>query len=124
MEVEMKDIYKDILSIWGAVIATILAIIQIAKAYRDKARIKVDADLIFRPVKEDEPIKGTRILVEDRGFREVLIRITAANHGKQPLQITGVILEEESTGNITQVLPEKLPAVLDPSTSLTIEIQK
>ena len=121
----MDPVYTDLLSIWGAVVATTLAIIQIVSRYRDKPNIKVSANLVLHTRNENEELKGTRVVVEDSGLvREVLLAVTAANHGKQPLQLTGVILEEESTGNVTQVLPERLPAVLDPLSSITVEIQK
>lgn len=121
----MDQIYTDILSVWGAVVATILAGIRIIEAYRNRPSIKVTANLAFRPVNKSEEIKGTRVFNEEHQFhQEVLLQVTAANHGNKPLQITGIVLEEEVTGYITQVRPNELPAVLDPKTAIDVKIQK
>lgn len=121
----MDPIYTFLLSVWGATVATTLAVIQIVKAYRDKPEIKVRASLGFRPTDESGTIKGTRMFDEKRGFYlEILLQVTAANYGNKPLQITGILFEEGSTGMVTQVHPEKLPVVLDPGTSVGVAIQK
>lgn len=121
----MDPIYTFLLSAWGATVATTLAIIQIIKAYRDKPEIRVKASLGFRPTDESGTIKGTRMFDEERGFhQEILLQITAANYGNKPLQIISIAFEEDSTGMVTQVHPEKLPVVLDPGSSISVAIQK
>ena len=111
-----------LLSIWGAGLATILGVIELVKYFRDKACIKVRANLSFRATNHSTDIKGTLVETE-HGPNEVLLSITAANHGRQALQITACLIEGVN-GNLHQVIPVGLPALLEPNTQVQVEIQK
>lgn len=99
-----------------------LGIIELLKHFRDKPRIVVTADLIFRATDSGANLKGT-LIETDHGPNEVLLAVTAANHGKQALQITACLVEE-MTGDLQQVIPPGLPALLEPRTQVQVEIQK
>jgi len=118
----MNDALQVVLALWGAVLATVLGIIEIIKHFRDKPRIVVSADLSFRAANKEANSKGT-LIETDHGPNEVLLAITAANHGKQALQITACLVEE-ANGNLQQVIPSGLPALLEPNTQVQVEIQK
>ena len=118
----MSDALQVVLALWGAVLSTVLAIIELLKHFRDKPRIVVSADLSFRAANKEADLKGT-LIETDHGPNEVLLAITAANHGKQALQITACLVEEMN-GNLQQVIPSGLPALLAPNTQVQAEIQK
>lgn len=113
---------SDVLALWGAMLATALGIMEFLKHLRDKPRIVVTADLSFRTTNKESDMKGT--LVETKhGPNEILLAVAAANHGKQALQVTACLIEE-SNGNLQQVIPPGLPALLEPNTRVQVEIQK
>jgi len=53
-----------------------------------------------------------------------LLNVNIANIGRKSVQIISIIIEGEKTKNITQVIPDNLPIILEPSTSIQLEIQK
>ncbi|MCK4571043.1 hypothetical protein KAT84_03735 [Candidatus Bipolaricaulota bacterium] len=118
----MSDSLQVVLALWGAILATALGIIELLKHFRDKPRILVSADLSFRAATKEADAKGT-LIETDHGLNEVLLALTAANHGKQPIQITACLVEE-ANGNLQQVIPPGLPALLEPNTQVRVEIQK
>jgi hypothetical protein len=88
----VSDALEVAVALWGAILATALGILEILKHFRDKPRVVVSADLSFRATNKDTDSKGTMIET-DHGTQEVLLAITAANHGKQALQITECLVE-------------------------------
>jgi hypothetical protein len=118
----MSDAVQIGLAVWGALLATVLGIIELVKHFRDRPRIVVGANLSFRTINEEAESKGTLIETE-HGPNEVLVAFTAANHGKQALQITACLVEH-ANGNLNQVIPAGLPALLEPNTQIQVEIQK
>jgi hypothetical protein len=120
----MKLSIELILAIWGAVLATVLAVINIIKEYRQRPKLSVDAKLISRPCGEDEDTHGVKIKVE-RGLHiiseEVLVEFTVRNSGLQSIQVNAVYVETET--NIAQIIPSSFPVVLQPNTSVTASVQ-
>jgi len=51
------------LGIWGAVVSTAIAILQIFKAIREKPQITIDADTIHIPSSESESTHGVLVQV-------------------------------------------------------------
>jgi hypothetical protein len=99
----MNETLQALLGLWGASLATALWIIQLIKHFMDKPRILVNADLSFRSTDREADIKGT--LVEtDHGPNEILLSVTAANHGRRALQITACLIEYVN-GSLQQVIP-------------------
>ncbi|UOQ74510.1 hypothetical protein [Hymenobacter cellulosilyticus] len=114
---------KFLISIWGASIATILAAIKVVEFLRERISIKIKANLIFAPSNTEGKSKGTLIQVEGRGAQEVLLSVSIVNTGRRPIQITAIVVEENS-GSSIQIIPQELPAVLAPLTSVVTTIQK
>ncbi len=118
----MSETVALILSIWGAALATALAAVQIWKHVRDRPDIRVEAQLSFLPIDVDADSKGTKIETK-HGPQEVLLTVNVVNQGLRPLQITACVVRE-SNGNVTQVVPDQLPVVLEPNTRVQCHIQK
>jgi hypothetical protein len=120
----MDTIYKDILVFWGAALSTLLGAAQLVKYYKDKPRISVDADLIFNACGENDEVKGTKIDLGEKGWNEILLWIKVVNAGAKAIQISAVLIEDGQSGSLTQITGDKLPAVLEPLTSIDFDIQK
>ncbi len=118
----MDGTIGTVLAIWGALLSTVLGVVELLKHLGDRARILVEADLSFRPTEPEAATKGTRVQTK-HGWQEVLLSIRMANRGRRPMQITACVVEENN-GHMTQVIPDQMPVVLDPNTSLQVEIQK
>lgn len=124
VDTSMDPSIQLILAIWGAVLSTVLAIMNVAKEYRQRPKILIDATMSFRPCSEDEDTHGVKVKVQrghDVLLEEALVEFTVRNAGLQPIQISAVYVKVEST--ITQVVPSGLPVVLQPNTSVTVKIQ-
>lgn len=120
----MDTIYKDILAFWGAALSTLLGAAQLIKHYKDKPKISVDADLIFKTCSQDDEVKGTKIDLGEKGWNEIILLVKVVNSGAKALQISAIIVEDGQSGSLTQITGDKLPAVLEPLTSIDLEIQK
>ena len=110
-----------VLAAWGAVVATTVAIFEIAKEYRQRPKIKVDASMLFRSCGEDEETHGVKIKDPNWGADETIVTVTIRNFGLQPIQICAVYVETET--DITQVIPTGFPVILQPKTSVTTNVQ-
>lgn len=119
-----SELLSSSLSLWGAFISTILGIIRLIEFFRNKIKILVRAQLVFNPINEDEECKGTKVNIERAGLKEILLEVEVINSGRRAIQITSIVIEDNLTTNVTQVLPEKFPVLLDPLTSVKVEIQK
>jgi hypothetical protein len=118
-----EDTLKFLISSWGAVLATILAAIKVVEFFRERIKVVVKANLIFSAKNETDEFKGTKIEVQGKGFQEILLNVTIINTGRRAVQIVAIGIEEEK-GGVFQVIPNELPAVLAPLTSVTATIQK
>jgi len=117
-----NELIKILISYWGAFLATTLATIKLIEFFRDKARIKVDASLIFRSIDDDEECKGTKVATLEEGYKEILLRISVVNSGRRSIQITSIIVE--TPGDTFQVIPDNFPVILQSLTSIETAIQK
>jgi hypothetical protein len=120
------------IAIYGAALATLIAIVQGVNALRRRVRIGVDTELTFASMNETEreSAHGTPVLIDRNGhpgWQEVLLVLTVKNEGGVPIQVVAVVIESLSPGgqlSISQFAPNGLPHVLDPGTRIQIAIQK
>lgn len=113
-----------ILAVWGAVLATVLAIRQVLSWWNERPQLLVEAHLIRTPLSDtaDSPDPRRLPVTNDKGLREgISIGFSIANGGNRSLQIVGLIFESPALQ--LQVLPERLPAVLEPRTRVDLVIQ-
>ncbi|MDH6198521.1 hypothetical protein M2272_005180 [Mycobacterium frederiksbergense] len=118
--------------LWGGVVSTSLAVLQFVKWRRERPRLIVNASLVYHPASRDEdPGEGfgtPLALQQDRDitYSRVVVKLDIANHGEQALQVVGVIIESSNsvTANANQVVPDGLPAVIEPRSSVVVELQK
>jgi hypothetical protein len=113
-----------LLSLYGALLSTTLAVLSIAKFLRERPRISVDAELINTTALEGDDTHG--VLVQVRRGHDVLweeadVEIRVRNAGDKACQITDVFVETATT--IRQVRPEGLPVFLDPNSSCSVRVQ-
>lgn len=94
--------------------------------------LKVDVSLLYRTSGRDKThrtTKGTPIQVRrgrDVQDEEVTLSMTVANAGERAVQVSAVVLEAVAgtSLNIRHITTEPLPAILEPYTSIDLEIQK
>lgn len=114
-----------ILASWGAFVSTSLAILQVIKFFKERPRLRVSASLSFATCGEDkEDTYGVKVMVKrgsDLLCEEALVSFTVRNFGLQSLQISSIYVE--TFKSITQIIPENLPVILQPNTSITVNIQ-
>jgi hypothetical protein len=60
----MKLSIELILAVRGDVVATLLAIFEIVKEYRQRPKIKVAARMLFRSCSEEEDAHGVKVKVQ------------------------------------------------------------
>ena len=118
----MSDVLQVVLALWGAILATVLGIIELLKHLRDKLRIVATADLSCIARGKEADSKGA-LFETNHGPNELLLAITAANHGKQAFHITACLFDEMN-GNLQHMIPSGLLALLKPSTQVQVEIQR
>jgi len=117
-----EDTLVHVASLWGAVLATILAIFQIKNFLRDKAKIKILAEMTFQSVNESQPEYGTRQNTP-HGIQEMAVSFVISNHGRRAIQIVSIFIEGRQ-GQLNQVESKNLPAVLEAERQITTTIQK
>lgn len=121
-----------VIAIYGAALASLIAIVQAVAALRRRVRIGVSAELTFAALdeKDRESTHGTPIRIDrsgDVGWQEALLALTVRNEGGVPVQIVAVVIESLAPNGqliISQFAPGGLPHVLDPGTRIRIAIQK
>jgi len=117
---------------YGAVLATLIAVVQGVSVVRKRVRLGVDVSLVYEPLGEDGRAEahGTPVQVSQDGsvsWHEVSIRFVVRNMGGVPVQVVAVVMEsykEDGALNISQFSPAPLPHVLDPVTRTEIVMQK
>ena len=120
------------IGLWGGVVSTGLAIIRFTEWRLDRPRLVVDSRLIFDgpgPEDGDGVQLGTPVTVQlerDTVDRLAHVGVTIANHGNNTIQVAAVVVEflAKDAVSVFNILPDPLPAVIDPRTSLTLQIQK
>ncbi|MFF2051155.1 hypothetical protein ACFVU2_06085 [Leifsonia sp. NPDC058194] len=121
-----------IIAVYGAVLATAIAVAQGVNALRRRVRVGVSASLHYSQLNasDREASHGTPIRVKrdhDSHWEEVLLHLSVRNEGGVPVQIVAVVIESlKRNGDlaISQFSPEPLPHVLDPGTRIEITMQK
>lgn len=112
------------LAIWGATIATILAVKEILAAIRNRTDIRVAAVMTYAASTEGVDTHGTLyrdMQTNPPAWKEANIEIIVKNQGEQPCQITDVLIEDEV--NYVRVTPPQLPAILAPKSSIALLVQ-
>ena len=122
---------EGVLSLYGAALATILALAQFIAWLRRRVNLEVVTGITRGAVDEGEreSSKGTPICVrrdDSDLWEEALVAIEIRNRGGTPVQIVGVLVEFIEDGKLSsfQVIPEPLPSVLQPVTRIECSIQK
>ncbi len=112
------------LAIWGAAIATILAIKELAVLFFNKPKIKLNANFIYQGVDGNVDRDSQTIVKNEHGNEQsVSISISCANSGTKSLQITSIFIEG-TDGKLTQITPVNIPTILEPRTQVETQIQK
>ncbi len=120
------------IAIYGAALATLIAIGQGLAAVRHRARVGVSVGFTFTALDESnrESAHGTPLQFDRGGessWEEALLRLTIRNEGGVPIQVVAVVIEslkQDGELNISQFAPEPLPHVLEPGTRIEITMQK
>lgn len=119
--------------VWGAVLSSVLALIQFGTWRLNRPRISVQCTFEVAtgidPEGGDEAILGTPVKVRqgpDVLDKTYFLRMQVSNSGDKGVQISSVTLEslEESRVNVHEVVPSLLPTVLEPRTAITLTVQK
>lgn len=119
---------SDGVAVYGAVLATALALSQAFGAWRRRTRIAVVLELVHSagPASYGTSLKVKR--GDDLLDEAVTAHITIRNLGGMPVQALGVALEStdfESETRLTyQITPNGFPLVLDPGTTVEGVLQK
>jgi hypothetical protein len=124
-------IIEGVLSIYGAALATILALAQFIHWWSRRMRIAVVARIERQALGlgEHDSCKGTPLQVTRHGdefWEEALVTVEVRNKGGTPVQIVAVVIDFVEEGKLStfQIVPEPLPSVLQPGTRVECSIQK
>lgn len=119
------------LSLYGAVLATFLALAQLVIWWSRRVRLEVKVGIERRALdpSERESSRGTPMQVSRGGeehWEEVLVAVEVRNKGGTPVQIVGVLIEFVEDGKLStfQIVPDPLPSVVQPGTRVECSIQK
>ena len=108
----------------GAVVATVLAIRELVSWRRDRSVLAVTATLARSASDMDDAERDPRALlvVGAHGLDEaILLQVGISNSGHGSIQITGVYFE--TARQLTQVIAEGLPLVLEPGSRVEAMVQ-
>lgn len=121
----------DWIALYGAFVATGVAVFQVGTRFRDNPRIAVTASFLYLASSEDEQstARGTIRQVDRDGVvlaEEMLISFNVVNRGRRAVQISSVYCEElqESAFRVFELTPAPLPITLEPLSSVEMSIQK
>lgn len=112
------------IAIWGAIVATVLAVREIVVWRRDRALLNVEASVVSTSVPSDPGERDPRLVVvpDHRGLdRSLFLAVSVANRGHRAIQITCVLFLSDKYEQ--QVSARGLPAVLEPTTRLDLVLQ-
>jgi hypothetical protein len=114
-----------ILSAWGALLSTGLALLALFDRTRARPIIRAYVQMASRRASEEPrfvtaPVRTGRY--DDEEIREFYIEFKVENHGTKPLSLQHVYIE--TAKNLSYITPEGLPIVLEGQTSTTFEVQK
>jgi hypothetical protein len=114
-----------ILSAWGAVISTGLALLTLFDRTRAKPIIRTYARMASRRASEEPQFVTASVRTgryDDEEVREFFVEFRAENHGTKPLSLLQIYIETEK--NLAYITPEGLPVVLEGQTAATFDVQK
>ena len=112
------------LALWGAAVATVLAVKEVLAALRDQPNIEVFAGVVYGAAKEGEAAHGVSYLDTNRHqpmWIEADVEFNIRNRGQKACQVTHVVIGDEKTTMI--VAPSPLPIVLEPYTAVRVRVQ-
>lgn len=120
-----------VLSIYGAVLATALALAQLGSWWSRRVKLEIVTGVEHRPISEDEreTVRGTPMQVargNDLLWEEMLIAVEIRNTGGTRVQVVAIVVESVESGIVStvQIVPSPLPSVLEPGTRVECSIQK
>lgn len=111
------------LAIWGAVLSTLLFAREAFRWKAERPRLIVSCAIARFSVSEDGDTDPRLVLEEDeRGWSVgVAVRVQVANSGERSIQLVSIYIEHELNEN--QVIPSRLPVVLEPKTRVDFILQ-
>jgi hypothetical protein len=112
----------DMVAVWGAVVATAVAVKELWEHFGDRSRIQLEATIMFLSVNESTPPYGTRFKTE-LGIQEVVVHVVVSNRGRRSAQIVSVFVAHQS-GNVHQVKAIRLPAIIEGGCQVETRVQK
>jgi hypothetical protein len=116
-----------LLSLWGAALSTLLAILTLFDRTRARPIIRAHARIQLRNA-SDSPRFMTALVktgpYDDEFLKEIYAEFRVENHGTKPLSLHHIYVEEGEQGNLVYISPPGLPLVLEGESSATFEIQK
>jgi hypothetical protein len=122
---------ESVLSVYGAVLATSIALAQFVTWWRKRVRVEVRTRIVRSSLGGVEPqiSRGTAVRVvrhADEFWEEILVGLEVRNKGGTPVQIVAVLVEFVDSGMVTsfQIVPDPLPSVLQPGTRIECSVQK
>lgn len=113
-----------LVALWGAGVATVLAVLEIVRARGDRPRITVEANLILSTSSEGAETHGVLIQVQHSDqlhWEEADVEMEVVNRGRAPIQIVSAYVETRR--HVHQIVPAGFPVVLDPSTRQSVRVQ-
>jgi hypothetical protein len=98
----------DAASLGGAGLATLLAVVQAVRAFRDRPVIRVVPTILTASIDSATEEYGTRFTDERGQLKEIFVEIEISNSGRRPVQIVSIFVLEEN-GRMQQIASENLP---------------
>jgi hypothetical protein len=114
------------LSVWGAALSTLLALLTLFDRTRARPIIRAHAKIQFRNASESPRFTTASVKTgpyTDEYLKEIYAEFRVENHGTKPLSLHHIYVEELQ-GNLVYISPPGLPLVLEGESSATFEIQK
>ena len=114
-----------ILSAWGAVLSTGLAVLTFFDRARARPIIRAHAQIVSRRALEEPRFVTASVRTgryDDEEIHEFYVEFKAENHGTKPLSVQHIYIETEK--QLSYVTPDGLPVVLESQTTVSFEVQK
>lgn len=115
-----------LLSLWGAALSTVLAVLAIVDRTRARPIIRTHAKIQISNVRERSKFTTASFKTgryDDSVVQEIFVEFRAENHGNKPLSLQHVYIED-GNGNLNYITPEGLPLILEGQSSSKFDIQK
>lgn len=112
------------IAIWGAVVATVLAIREILIWRRDRPLLDVSGSVISVALPSTSDDRDSRfvIVTDHRGIEQGLfLGLGVANRGRRATQVVSAVFSDGKSEQ--QVAARQLPAVLEPNSRIDLVLQ-